>query len=257
MNDAFYTPIGEAQAVMNSRTHLRKEVEKYWESEGLDMSQYVQLEGFAGFARQVPTFRMEDGVFATLASAAGLQPVWMGYTSDKFSTLSSTKRSYLQPTMWSRNNSRGEPIVVKKKMCDVNAFVGARLDTITDKVGGSMINWHRERLLQMVPDAIATDDSKWMLRYGSPDRYYESFLSVFVTHGVLFEDYHGGESGNKLDAFTSEIFEPTVERLRQRFGFAPNLVRMPWHADMGLYPDGEVAHSWRTLALKYIQELDL
>jgi len=257
MNTQYYTPLNEAKLLNQERAVLRAEVERFWRSKGLDMSTYKSMNGFAGFARQVPTFRMEDAVFATMARAAQLEPVWMGYVADKFSTLSSTKRSYLQPSVWARNNSSGEPIVAKKKMCDVNTYVGARLNTVETKEGGLMTQWHNSRLQSMVPGARITDDSDWMLKYGSPERYYESFLSVFVAHGVLFEDYHGGESGEKLDSFTTDIFEPTVERLIERFGVGPNLVRMPWHSEMGLYPEGDIASSWSMLALKYIPEQDL
>ncbi|MEK7102665.1 MAG: hypothetical protein AAB912_03490, partial [Patescibacteria group bacterium] len=108
--------------------------------------------------------------------------------------------------------------------------------------GTSLLSWHHAQLERMVPGATYADATPWLQKIGNAWAYYELALSIYVAHGVLFEDYHGGESGTKLDSFTVQVFEPAWEAVRRRFGVSPLIVRLPWGPGFDCYPNNQ---AWR------------
>jgi hypothetical protein len=107
--------------------------------------------------------------------------------------------------------------------------------------------WHQQRLKKAYPDALIIDEDSYRKTFNSlcvTDRY-DLFLLLFVAHMVLFEDYHGGESGDELDGFTSKVFEPAFERVYKCFDVKPLIVPVAWKPEFAYYPDGELLNTWR------------
>jgi hypothetical protein len=98
------------------------------------------------------------------------------------------------------------------------------------------------------PPAVVEDLSQANSLWGGrANDYYEAYLSLFISHAILFEDYHGGESGAELGGFTARVFEPAFAALEERFGYTPIIVRLPWWKELGLFPDPELSarFPWR------------
>ncbi|MBI4252577.1 hypothetical protein HY623_00125 [Candidatus Uhrbacteria bacterium] len=201
-------------------------------------------------SRHVATFRYEDGLFALMAKEAGLLPMWLEYVGDKYVDVSSYKRSLLRPTLCSGRGRNGGLKLRKETLVENEQFWrGKPFQNIVTDHGGQLVAWHhtlQNEMLEglLVEKPVRTDCTGWLGRIASTAHgYYEAYMSVFVAHGVLFEDYHGGESGNALDNFTGRVFEPAWKRLHERFGVRPLIVRLPWWESLGYYPGDR---EWRS-----------
>ena len=237
----YYTSPKEVNEELTERSSLMGEVHRYWELEVPSMPRWCrQIGHFACLARQIPTFRYEDAFFAMATRELHLQPVWIGYEQDWFSSDSPIKRSYLHPKVARRLGKNGQPVVRTEKWCNIEDWVGRRLSEILTKRGDSLVRLHHTILRESYPGAKIFDISSFLRQYMGPREYYQPWLSMFIAHGILFEDYHGGESGDRLDSFTAEVFEPAAEGLRNRFGVYPMITPMPWYSHFGVYPQGKL-----------------
>jgi hypothetical protein len=185
-----------------------------------------------------------------MAESAGLRPLWLTYHSDKFVTVSPFKRSLINPYMTSRLDKRGGYIAQKKVLTLPDRWVGRPISTITFDDHGrqeSIAAFHERRLRVACPDALVFDTSYACGGWGGrASEYYKAYLSLFLAHSVLFEDYHGGESGAVLGGFTNSVFEPAFKALKEQFGVRPLIVPLPWWPELAYYPDGEFLAGWRT-----------
>lgn len=77
------------QADHNLITHI----EEWRNAHGIVLPQIDAIGRLAFFARQIATCRYEDIVFQNIAHAAGLTPIWIEFTEDKFVASSPYKRS--------------------------------------------------------------------------------------------------------------------------------------------------------------------
>lgn len=250
-----YTPLSPyIREEIARRQPLRNQVETWWQENDWGLPPIIQaMDGHlcGVLARHVATFRYEDGLFALMAKEAGLHPCWFEYTADEYADKSSYKRSLLRPTLCFGRGRRGgyklrkDPLVENEGL-----WRGKPLQTIvTDHDGGKLVEWHHKLQDQMLEGFLAQppkrmDCSEWLAKVSPTARgYYEVYVSLFISHAVLFEDFHGGESGQELDSFTRGIFEPAWKRVQERFGVSPLIVRLPWWESLGYYPGGR---EWRS-----------
>jgi hypothetical protein len=248
MSDHYYIPLSEAAAALRARQPLREEVMRFWESEGATFpTELMQLRPSAVWARQLVSWRFEDVLFADMARQARLPTFWYPYEGDRFVSLSSLKRSYVHPVIAEgidRNGNiinRRQRLVKRPERCDRQLLS----DIVTD-CGQRLVDWHRRRWDQFYGIGTVVDATTHKLSWGNTlQRDYLGLMSLFIAHGVLFEDYHGGESGDALDRFTLDVFEPAFAAVTRWFGVSPLIVRMPWSPSLALYP----SEHWNTLAL--------
>lgn len=249
MSELYYISASQAEKELQNRRALRAEVEAFWEENGIPFPEVLKQDGkFACLGRHVATFRFEDAVFTLMAQSADLEPMWLTYTGDKFVTCSNVKRSLTRPAMTQRLNRNGDPITVTNKLVpNIDQWSGKPLSMIHTRSGESLVDWHGRRLIEAVPNAVVHDMTPICRDWGGrADRYYRAYLSLFVAHAVLFEDYHGGESGDQLDGFTANVFEPNADQLEDRFGVKPMVTPLPWWPELSHYPDGEWLTNWRS-----------
>jgi len=175
-----------------------------------------------------------------MCEQGGLTPLWAPYEGDWYVDKSPLKCSYVQPRIVRGFGKTDKPILHKERLVHPTTCQGKRLNEISVNPRLSLVNWHRFWLERVYPDAIVTDFSHIYMRAGGrPPDYYPFLLSLFLAHAVLFEDYHGGESGTRLDRFTSGIFEPAFTGVEARFGIPPLIVPLPWWKELGYYPSLE------------------
>lgn len=230
-----------AAETLQVREKIKPLVEEWWQENGWGMTSLPQIPNAAVLARQLATFRYEDAVFASMSEEVGLVPVWFSYTGDKFSTESKLKRSYLHPVYCDGcGRNKGLKLRTERLVADMNRYSGRTLDQISTLHGVSLVEYHHEHLQQMYPDALTCDNTQWLKKIGTganaAKKYYCAYLSLFLAHAVLFEDYHGGESGTALDNFTSEVFEPAYAEVAKLFGVSPLIVKLPWWNELQYYP---------------------
>jgi hypothetical protein len=249
-----YISADEAKGLLNSRSKLRGDVEQWWIKRKW---RTAPLDGHSAptamMARQIATFRYEDGVFALLAEKAGLTPSWFSLATDRYDDRSPFKRSLLHPRFFTRAETgdrlrevpysvgpEGEMTGRKSRMSDIRV----KQDRWQDLPEICPLRaFHRKQLSLCYPQAVLGDNDAWLGRLGGSRKYYLPFLSLFVAHAVLFEDYDGGESqGAGLAAFRESHFQPALEEIFRVFGVEPLLVRLPWWEELSYFP---AYASWR------------
>lgn len=240
-----YVSNSQAADLLATRHNLRTTVEEWWQEKGWGIPALPMHQNMTILARHIGTFRYEDALFFEMAQQAGLHPAWMEYRGDRMFAGSNSKRSLCHPKMSEgRRNKNDELIVATRKLTNPNQWEGKRLDTILFENGQPMIEWHNAHQNSMLTGESFSrfDITPWYRAIGSVKEYYVGLLSLFIAHGVLFEDYHGGESAGGLDAFTQEVFTPAWELVRNQFGVKPLIIKLPWWPELGYYPS---TTSWR------------
>ncbi len=233
--NGYYTPAENALDLLSARQSLRSTIEEWWRENGWEPI-LPSLPNLAVLARQIAAFRYEDCVYHSLADSVGLTPVCLELTSDRMSSKSNYKRSLIRPVYFERFGRNGGMATKREKLASIDDWYGHPLKSIVLKDGTSLLDYHHARYDAAFGADRRADNSSWMQALGGARDYYPLFLSIFLAHAILFEDYHGGESGLKLDLLTVEIFEPTFEALAKQFGVVPLIVRMPWTPELALHP---------------------
>jgi len=247
MSEAYYVSPHQAKPALLDRQELKRAVEQFWADNNVAFPEVLKGDAHLSvIGRHVATFRFEDAIFALMSQAADLTPAWLTYTADKFVTVSNVKRSLTRPFLTSRLNKNGQPITMAQRLVEnIDRWSGKPIESILTTDGIPLVAWHKQRLQAAIPDALVSDMSEFCKAWGGKaDSYYDAYLSLFIAHGVLFEDYHGGESGEVLNGFTARVFEPAIERLERRFGVKPLVVALPWWPELGHYPDKEWLTNW-------------
>lgn len=242
------------QAEIEARRPLTQAVEAWWQEKGWGIPNIPPRNGhpLGILARHVATFRYEDALFVLLAEQAGLEPVWLEYTGDRFADVSPFKHSLGRPVFCTRRGRNGGygltglheiGIRGRKSLFDFTCANGRPINGLRIFDGRPLVDFHHDRQDQMTGNTARRFDlTTWLRQIGSAKDYYEAYLSLFVAHGVLFEDYHGGESAGQDDKpdvlfdFTAKIFEPSWQAVCQRFGLEPLIVPLPWYDYCRYYP---------------------
>lgn len=235
--DTMYISAKNARAAHEDRRALRGEIEKWWQSNGWVIpARFATEDALAGFGRAIATRRYEDALFFHYAQSAGFTPLWLEYTESSFSSHSPFKRSLLQPVFYEKHGRRGGIVGKKHELAPIATERTKKISGIKTMRGEPLVEFHHRLHARFGLDPSAIVDlSLFYGQFGNASEYYLPYLSLFVAHGVLFEDYHGGESGDALSDFTDQIFAPAFKRLEALFGIPPLLVHMPWHENLRLY----------------------
>ena len=246
-SEKFYFTAGEAATELKMRMKLRAQIEDWWNQQGWGNPDFLGMlpANAAVLARHVATARYEDIVFSQLAISVGLEPVWIEYLNDKFSDRSDFKRSLLKRCVFKGRGKRsGQIISINESLVkDMTASVGLKLNQIQTSAGGNLVERHHQQHALFFPKNPRFDISNWYAKAGPRAvNYYPALLSFFIAHAVLFEDYHGGESGAKLGDFTEKVFTPAWQNIETTFGTRPLIVPLPWRSEFSMYPE---KNDWR------------
>lgn len=214
-----------------ARAHMRLEVEQYWRAQGNPIPDSItSLPLMAMRERHVATARREDYVFARTAGFLRLQPVWSEYAGDIYAQVSAPKSSLLKLPISGGGTLR---VALPRK------WGGFKLSEITTEAGTSLVDFHH-RLWGHIPgNNIRLDCSEWIQKFGSACDYYVPALSLFVSHGVLFNDFHGHAnplSSKKSGEFTRSVVEPAYKRVEEIFGYNPLIFRFSYQPGFEVYP---------------------
>ncbi|MCW1929738.1 MAG: hypothetical protein KIH62_000310 [Candidatus Kerfeldbacteria bacterium] len=275
----YYVRLEEAAKRLREREHLRAEVSRFWEEQKWGAPPIpVNDCNLAVISRNLATARFEDIVYAALARQAGLEPVWSTLNGDKMCAGSPIKTTYLQGHLVLGRGGLGGLKLEKHEYLEIvdprslrgrpaNSSPAHRhhnqpLFEIFAPNGTPLTTLHRVHQMKMLapicPRGVISFDITSWYRDGNlmnSRQYYIALMSLFVAHGVLFEDFHGGESGEQLDAFTAEVFQPASRRLKDIFGVAPLVVPLPWKREYAYYPSNTSWPEWNVVPPEYLNGL--
>lgn len=238
----FYVSASAAHNALEERKEFRHQVEEWWKKEKYDVPIIMLRHRIGILARQVATCRFEDMIFKDMSQKNGFVPWWFEYTADKFVSNSSFKMSLIKTYSFEGIGKKGGEKTKKRVIADAAQCQGKPINTLTTFAGQKLVDFHHHWRQNVWPDVGKNflDMSARLKKIGGARQYYKFFLSLFIAHAALFEDYHGGESGDNLNVFTANIFEPAYYELERIFGVKPIIVKMPWEEYYKYFlPSGE------------------
>ncbi len=241
-----YTELAQVKRKLKGQGELKPEIEKYWKSLGLTAN--LDFAKPTAVVAKPAMFRGESALAIHMAEQADLGMAWLTYDDDKFISESRIKLSFAKPHLTAKFNKNGNYVTRKVTMVtDVQSSHRRKMGDLVTKDATSLVDWHKQRLLTVKPDIYLADMSEWSSKLGgNAQGYYEGYLSQFIAHNaVLFEDYHGGESGEALTPFTEGVFLPALEKIKKRFCASPVVVKLPWKPHYAFHPEGELLSNWR------------
>jgi len=233
----FYTYTDPLE-LLQSRYLMRSRIEKYWRKQGNPIPSCItELNNMAYRARHVATARREDFIYARTAGILGLTPGWSEFVQDKYVQMSRPKTSLLRMAL-----SANESISI----ADPKSWEGRTLSEITTKAGTNLVDFHHRLWNQIPGTKVRIDCSDWVQSFGNAEDYYFPELSLYVAHGVLFNDFHPASnplSSNGSAWFTEKIVEPAFEKVKEVFGVSPIIFPFSYQPGFEIYP--QISYSSR------------
>lgn len=235
-----YTPLSVAKEEIRRRwadKDLRKKVEEFFG---------VVPEAFqdglnAALFRFVATPNLECALAQDMASLADLNFVFMEFLNDKFCTRNADKVHLGRMSFFDDKNNRQAETGSRKKVIDLVQSEGVRFKDMKTLDGGSFVDFHHN-LFQMKGDDLRTFDVSHFKTNGETAlEVYMKVFSLFVCHGILFENYFLDIDPDER-RFTKEVIVPVFEIVHKKFGVKPLIVPIVTNKDENTfwqyYPQG-------------------
>lgn len=201
---------------------LRARVEEFL---GGDLPSYLEEGPALCLAQHLFTPNFETLRFLRLIQHLGLRAVVSYDSKSLFVSQNSTKRALVKLPVCTRVTQKGwarHEHYQDLTIIDFNASDGKDFSRITTTWGEPLIDFHSWLAGELgLSLTCATDDASWIDRHKRGDlaTQYVQFLSLFVTHGIMFETY---ELDNEVEVnFLSSALRPAYELVKEKFGCAP------------------------------------
>lgn len=204
---------------------LRKKVEDYLRG---DIPDYFRDGPILYLARHIATPNFETLRFKYLMESLNMKTVVGQDTKDLFVSGNRAKKALCKLSICrgiSQKNGTLNERFENISIVDFNVSDGKQFDVITTFWGERLIDFHARLFSRFMREKVENpDDAAWIDRHhrGNLLEHYKHFLALFVTHGVLFEDY---VMEDKHEArFVENILRPACCFIEQRFGLRPIIV---------------------------------
>jgi len=222
----FYTSIEEAKEEIWARWHnpdLRKKVVDFIGK----IPRPLQEAPRAVLDRNIATPNFEFFHFIKAANKTGLSLLVTEYIRDKFVTLNSDKLGLGKMPFYKGRDKRGRLLFKYRNVIDCTIFQGKPIGEIKTLWGEDLTDFHH-RLLTAPSFAIDfLDASSWYKSNGgSAESYYHNYLSLFICHGVLFENFITNEEEER---FSKSVVFPAFKQVVAHFGMKPLIVQLVPH----------------------------
>ncbi len=228
--DAFvYTDVDEAVKELHRRQNdlgLKKKVEKFFSKVGIP-KQFQDPKGKLVLFRQLATPNIETSRFLIAADSIGIEPLFLEYLADKFTANNYAKKYLIILAFYEGTGKKGGHKVDYFPIMDINVANGKKINSININNNISFKDFHH-KLFELsgfnhVKDENFFDSSDWLHTCGnSPSKYYLYVLALFITQGILFENFVLSNGYERK--FTFDIFLPIFIKIKNYFGFKPLIV---------------------------------
>ncbi len=182
--------------------------------------EFLDGEPRAMFARYVVTPGVEFTRLQAMCRRSGLRPLALKFLDDKFVARNRDKHMLGMLRFRSGNGSR------KLRTVNFCRFEGKKLSKVQCLSGQSLPDFHHRLLEHAHPGALGdvVDFSAWFRASTRHDHYYLHWLSLFVTQGILFENFFLDDPEERR--FMEERIWPSFTRALELFGVKPLIVRL-------------------------------
>lgn len=217
MNE-IYTPFSLLKAEMQSRyadPELQKKVRDFWAENPFP---YNFDEPRAMLSREVITPNRELKYFLELANGLDAKPLFLEYPEGKFVAKNKGKYALCKLAFLPGADDPAESC----KIVDFNTWEGKRLSDVQTTWSQPLVDTHRELLTEEYPamSGNVVDISEWFNKTrGLGEDYYLHFLSLFICHGVLFDNYLLSDDAE--NEFFFEKILPSFRKAKELFGVRP------------------------------------
>ena len=224
----FYTPLSVAKKEIQKRwkdRNLRNRVEDYL---GGSIPDPFCKQPRAVLSRSIITPNMELLYFLDLVRDSKLKPIGLEGANDKFCTKNPDKVSLGKLSFFKKGikNKINQPDGGRftLNVIDMMSSDGKFFSNIKTFWGENLVDFHHRMLKDYELKIETFDDFEWFLskkRKSNPKQYYENFLALFLSHGILFENFHGK---GKEEDFTCSVIVDNFNKIKKTFGFKPLIV---------------------------------
>ena len=204
-----YTSLEDAKEEIWKRWNngaLRRQVQEF-----LGKIPEVLNEPKAYLARNIMTPNAEHNHFVKIAKQVNLKPLGGEYLEDKFVKRNIDKLGLGKISIFRGKNKNGKGMFIHRKIIDIKKDDGKKFSEIKTLWGEGFVDFHHRILKSCSSEIEIFDASSWLMSKGrNPKEYYLYFLTLFVCHGILFENLLTDGYEKK---FTNEIIYPANKKI--------------------------------------------
>jgi hypothetical protein len=217
-----YTPVEAALAVLRQRRRDPELMKSVVEFLGGDIPDYLLKADCFVLPRHIATPNNEALYVLEQARKHGALAVFSQDPKDKFTSVNNLKRRLARPEICAETPARLS--YRKIDIVDVPQYEGKRLHEVHCRDGRGLIDFHNSLFDRLpVRDFFLADDSGWIDRNhrGDVANHYRRYLALFVTHGVLFEDFETADDAELRE----RTVHPLLAEFEVRWGLHPLIVK--------------------------------
>ncbi len=222
--ESVYTPFSEALRTLKERQHdleLQTKVSDFFALHGIPEPLVGELRAIISRCIATPNFEMK--YFLEMSKMVGLDPLILEYPG-KFVNMNSEK--YLLGKMYFVTKRDGHRFISEKKnIIDFNATEGKMFKDIQTYTGESVVDLHHRLFKSVFPDSYSHihDFAEWFdITKNSNNEYYFAFFTLFVVHGILFENYFS-QDPDEYEFFCTKVL-PSFKKVEEYFGVRPLII---------------------------------
>lgn len=218
-----YTPLHEAKKEILRRREdpvLKKKVQEFW---GQDFPLLVNYGPCVCLGRNIISPNYELRYFLGLCEEIDLRPLFIEHRTDKF--VASNPDKYHLAKMYfyaGRGKNNGEKFSARK-VVDLSNSEGKNINSLVTFWGEDFVSFHHRILASLFPralDNVVDVASISKIKNRKLGQNYETYLSIFVYFGVLFENYLPHKSESEFLEVVCDAFDQATKR----FGVKPLIV---------------------------------
>jgi hypothetical protein len=226
-NKIVYTPFSQAINLLKTRRNNTELVTKINKLLSSDIPEFAQNnEPFGVLFRHISTPNNETRHFISILQDTGLKPIICEYRDDLFTPDSNEYKHSLGKIRIHKDPKNGKSILEHEKISivDFNKEKGKPIKDVITVFGNSLSEFHNDLFSLHIPNSnkISYDLSAWCIKNGkSPSEYYKKFFLLFITKGILFENFLFCKE--ELD-FSEKVILPALEYAISVTGEKPLIV---------------------------------
>lgn len=225
-NSFVYTPLKEAFGEIDQRRANQK-LDEYLQGLSLILPEILQRKNAILF-RHIATPNYEIRRFIHIISAfdGQIEPLILEYTDDLFNNRNECKFYLGKFSFYKGKNKNNDSLFEHINTIDINTSNNQPLSTIKTLWGQSLVDFHHELFFKQFPDLNnhIFNLSEWLHKNGhSAKNYYKLFLTLFLKHGILFENFL--LDGSELP-FTKEVILPAILEITEETGHKPLIIAL-------------------------------
>jgi len=237
-NKFVYTSVNDAVNELEKRRseNLQSRVTKFL---SVGVPEALNNQKRAVVFRQLVTPNYELRRFISLVDAIDrFSPLFFEYANDKYTDNNEWKYHLGKMLFYAGTGKKGGEKITRLNIIDFNTSRGKKISEVRTIWGQSLIDFHHELFDEVYKEKnkeIAFfDASQWFSKSGgNAKEYYKNFLALFVSHGLLFENF-------MLDVkeltFTKDIFLPAFIQVLNETGKKPLIVALePTEVESNLF----------------------